>query len=238
MPQFYLSPHVYACQTDDGITFLNLRSNQYIGLGSTLAAKVTPLIEGLEPRTYILAGTANGEDQLTVENILAELQAADLIAKNRTPDHSAATPRLPRPIHSMIEDRQPERPKITFQLLIRACRAFVTISWLLKTRSLETVIRRQQNKKNRCEIGNNGPLIEQLAEAFWLIRPIFYTSREKCLFDSLVLAEFLSYFKQYPSLAIGITTAPFRAHCWIQIDSLVINDNTARVDRYTPILVV
>jgi hypothetical protein len=69
------------------------------------------------------------------------------------------------------------------------------------------------------------------------MRCFVYTAREHCLYDSLVLVEFLSYFNQFPELVIGVTTGPFKAHCWVQYAGLVFNDDYDRVRDFTPILV-
>lgn len=36
----------------------------------------------------------------------------------------------------------------------------------------------------------------------------------------------------------GVRTWPFAAHCWLQVDDMVVGDTLARVQRYTPILAV
>lgn len=41
-----------------------------------------------------------------------------------------------------------------------------------------------------------------------------------------------------PDWVFGVRTWPFAAHCWLQIDDLVIADTLDRVNRYTPIMVV
>ncbi|HVZ34530.1 MAG TPA: lasso peptide biosynthesis B2 protein, partial [Polyangiaceae bacterium] len=59
-----------------------------------------------------------------------------------------------------------------------------------------------------------------------------------CLFDSLVLAEFLRRRGVRATLVIGISTVPFAAHACVQFGDLVLNDTVEKVQGYTPILAV
>ena len=80
--------------------------------------------------------------------------------------------------------------------------------------------------------------IRTLSHDFFRIRPFVYSSRDKCLYDCMVLLEFLAYFELFPTLVIGVTTFPFRAHCWLQYGPLVLTDYVEHTRAYTPILVV
>lgn len=80
--------------------------------------------------------------------------------------------------------------------------------------------------------------ITTLCQDFLRIRPFVYSSRDKCLYDCLVLLEFLAHFELFPTLIIGVTTFPFRAHCWLQYGPLVLTDYVEHTRAYTPILVV
>jgi Transglutaminase-like superfamily len=80
--------------------------------------------------------------------------------------------------------------------------------------------------------------ITTLSQDFVSLRPLVYSSRDKCLYDCLVLLEFLAYFDLFPTLVIGVATFPFRAHCWLQYGPLVLTDYVEHTLSYTPILVV
>jgi hypothetical protein len=126
--------------------------------------------------------------------------------------------------------------------LARLTYAAITVGWILKFRSLECVVRRLGRRKiaRAAHIDSaaqtNG--IATLCQNFLRLRPFVYSSRDKCLYDCLVLLEFLGYFKLFPTLVIGVTTFPFQAHCWLQCGSLVLTDYVEHVRVYTPILAV
>ena len=75
-------------------------------------------------------------------------------------------------------------------------------------------------------------------EAFIRLRPLLFGAQDACLYDSLALARFLSYYRQFPTCVIGVQTNPFGAHCWVQEGPYVFNDAPEYVRRFTPILAV
>lgn len=77
----------------------------------------------------------------------------------------------------------------------------------------------------------------RLVAAFVHLRPLFFTSRDACLLDSLTLLNFLARRRIFPDWVFGVRTAPFIAHCWVQADATVFNDHPDYVRGYTPILV-
>lgn len=237
MSKFYLAPHVHACQTDDGITFLDLKKNQYIGLGAAQAAAVARCIAGLPPHEFIESEAPRPTDAEVAE-ILSEMQAVGLLTTPCSEAHEAKVAPLATAVQSVLEDLLTEPEGTSIRALFRFLRAYLTVQSLLKLGSVAAVVNRIERRKAKGRAHVEPAKIVRLAADFWHLRPLLYTAREKCLLDSLVLAEFLSYYGQFPHVAIGVATAPFRAHCWVQHESLVVNDSTARVDRYTPILVI
>ena len=77
-----------------------------------------------------------------------------------------------------------------------------------------------------------------LVEAFLHLRALYFTTKDECLFDSLVLVEFLARHGLYPTWVIGVSTNPFKAHSWVQVGDRVLNDLPERVSMFTPILVI
>jgi len=56
------------------------------------------------------------------------------------------------------------------------------------------------------------------------------------MLHSLALVEFLARYRLYPDWVFGVQTQPFKAHCWLQYGSLVLNDKPTRLHELTPIL--
>jgi hypothetical protein len=80
-------------------------------------------------------------------------------------------------------------------------------------------------------------VVRRLTRAFCRIRPWFYTAHDRCLVDSLILAEFLHRYGYPARLVIAVHPRPFSAHAWVQVGDCVIDDTVETVRRFAPILV-
>ena len=80
-------------------------------------------------------------------------------------------------------------------------------------------------------------VVQCLTHAFCRIRPWIYTAHNRCLVDSLILAEFLHRYGYPARLVIAIEPMPFSAHAWVQLGECVIDDTVEAVRRFAPILV-
>lgn len=60
----------------------------------------------------------------------------------------------------------------------------------------------------------------------------------KCLLRSFLLLRVLHRHGQDAAWVFGVTTWPFEAHCWLQVEDVVLDDEFDRVARYTPIMVL
>lgn len=59
-----------------------------------------------------------------------------------------------------------------------------------------------------------------------------------CLFRSGMLSAFLTALGHRPTWVFGVRTWPFQAHCWLQVDDVVLDDEAERLCAFTPILAV
>jgi hypothetical protein len=57
-----------------------------------------------------------------------------------------------------------------------------------------------------------------------------------CLVQSIALMKLLHRQQSTAALVIGVTLDPFRAHCWVQHEAMVLNDGIDVVAPFTPIL--
>jgi Transglutaminase-like superfamily len=78
----------------------------------------------------------------------------------------------------------------------------------------------------------------RLVDTFYRLRVFLFASREKCLYDSFAMLEFLARYGLFPYWVFGVRALPFAAHCWVQYRDTVFNDTVEHVRGYTPIMVV
>lgn len=111
---------------------------------------------------------------------------------------------------------------------------------MLRWRSIESIANRVERRK-KSNGSSNDPLefaeTERLLAIFDTLRP-FFPAEYLCLFDSLLLVEFLAQKGIYPTWVFGVRTKPWGAHCWVQQSDVVLNDYLERVRNYTPIMAI
>jgi hypothetical protein len=93
-------------------------------------------------------------------------------------------------------------------------------------------------ERARTRVGFSETELPALVTAFATLRPFFFAAKDACLFDALSLSEFLAGYGLFPNWVFGVQSRPFAAHCWLQLDGVVLNDTIDHVQRYTPIMVV
>ena len=59
-----------------------------------------------------------------------------------------------------------------------------------------------------------------------------------CLYRAWLLRRILASRGQSVTWVFGVRTWPFGAHCWLQIENLVLDDEPDRISQYTPIMAV
>lgn len=59
-----------------------------------------------------------------------------------------------------------------------------------------------------------------------------------CLFRSHMLLRYLTALGHRASWVFGVRTWPFRAHCWLQVGDVALDDEAERLSAYAPIMVV
>ena len=233
----YLIPeHVYLCRTREGILFLNLRDDKYLGVSGEDLQYLQALVPGW-PISRACCGAAETSERTL--QMARELQQAGLLTTDPTRGKSAQPLTVEDGDSSLLQQPPDFHSRTAPMLLVRLVCAALTVAAVLKFRSLECAVRRARQRKRKDGTDGTGvPSIDTLAKDFFRLRPLVYSSGGKCLYDCLVLLEFLSYFKRYPTLVIGVKTFPFNAHCWLQHGRLVLTDHTEHTRSYTPILVV
>jgi hypothetical protein len=111
----------------------------------------------------------------------------------------------------------------------------------LKLRTLLAITESVAARRDRCARAPRSESPDALRDAvavFDKLRPLLFASRDKCLFDSLALINFLALEGMFPRWVIGVTTRPFGAHSWVQDGTMVLNDQHEHVRGFRPILVV
>jgi hypothetical protein len=243
MPSYFLAPHVYPCVTDDHVVLLDLDRDKYVGVAREQVSALARRVRGW-PRLGI---SRPGETAATdtpgkrAESVFAKMVAAGMLTTDANIGKEASPVELAEASEALVQPDLNWRPRITCVDLFRFLLASLLTSLSMRLMPLRSVMTAAMRRKAEG-LAACGPVdiarARRATEAFIRMRPLLFGSQDACLYDSLALARFLSYYRQYPACVIGVRTAPFGAHCWVQEAGFVFNDAPEYVRRFTPILTV
>ena len=253
MPQYVLARHVFVCVQGEHVVFLDVRKDRYFALESARTAGLGQFVPGWPVATPLAVDSvqqrgsstapafAEQPDRGTLTGVIA-LLLEKAILKTEAGDGKSAAPTVSEPLRGdLAGDALDERPAIGPGILLRFVTCAVRARLMLKYRTFETVLERVRQRTDHSQRAAR-PIAEarmhQLVGAFATLRPFFFAAKDACLFDALALSEFLAAYGVFPRWVFGVQSRPFAAHCWLQLDGLVLNDTVDHVKRYTPIMVV
>lgn len=231
---FLLARHIHVCYVEDGAIFLDLRTRKYRGLPAAECRVLKSAVLGWAFDDNH-AGPASRADATTVAETLA---AQGLLVRDPVHGKSADPVRIPCPGAIDLDDVD---RRITADHALSFLRAWAGVKLRLRFSSFENVVKRVAELKERTSDQRTPEpdgRLKNLVHAFRTLRAFFYTPDNSCLFDSLVLVEFLNLYDIHPTWVVGVNTRPFTAHSWVQCGDVTLNDSFQRAQACTPILAI
>jgi hypothetical protein len=234
--QYSLPPHVHTCISDGLCIWLDTRRDRYYATPSQGAFLITVESSAGQPAKPGDGRPPNDSDaHVTPEALLKR----GLLTKSRK-----APPTIERAVlsvaHRSLAHEEPQTAcRLTVVSLWRALRAYsvavATLRFVSLRHALQSVARIKQGHHARFAEGDIHEVHIRVS-MFRRARTLLYSSRGRCLVDSLAMMRFLMTHKIYPTLVIGVTGRPFRAHCWLQHGDVVLNDDPAFTGSFVPIV--
>lgn len=208
------------------------------------AATIAPPVEAtalLADATACQQASATPSGSDAESRLLAKMIEQGLLVKDASIGKEACPVVAEPPEYAIVEYDLNSRPSTTLEHLWRVCTAYTSAKWALRRRPIKEVVEAARLRKKE-ETSPSGRLdldtVRPLVTAFVYLRPLFFTSKEACLLDSLTLVNFLAGYSVFPQWVFGVKTDPFYAHCWVQQGGFVFNDTPDYVRGFSPILVV
>ena len=214
-----------------------MKQDRYFSLDAARTAALGPLLPGWPAQ----ATAASAMDETAVT---AEAAAAPLVSQGwllETPAGKEATPVQPSPAESELITDAEAPAKLSVGIVIAFVTAALFAKFALRFWRFERIIHRASRRRAKYAAASAPPDIEQarrLVDIFYRLRVFLFASREKCLYDSLAMLEFLARYGFFPRWVFGVRALPFAAHCWVQCGDTVFNDTVEHVRGYTPIMLV
>lgn len=207
------APGVHLARLDEDIIVLDLGADAYnclLGVADALA---------LEHDGAIVAGDI--------------ALATDLVAAGIATDTAPALPRMApvSPARELPRIATPSRIET-----LHAAIALALASRRFRDKSLVEMIAVDAPAAAPV-VPNDEARLDRLVAAVRAARP-WVPYEGECLQRSFQLRRFLADAGIATCWYFGVRTWPFAAHCWLQIDDLVLGDRLERVRFYAPILVV
>jgi hypothetical protein len=234
MSEYWLREGVYCAEANDSIVLLDLRVGRYFALNSmgvSLQANDAESNGGISNGYSV---KANAQNRLLLEM----LSANDFLTTNSAIRNRFAA-RLPRATSTIdcSKGSDPFRWSPLACARFAASRVSFSIMYHLTSlrRCVELLRKRQGLLANAVADESH---LKYLMSHFIRLRAFSYTSRNRCVLDTLVLCDFLRRNRVNATFAIGVSTRPFRAHCWAQCGSIALNYSSESVESFTPLLVV
>ena len=240
MQSYFLAPHVYPCVTDDHVVLLDLERDKYVGVGREQMSSLATQVRG-----WPLIGSATAADERSpntrAEAVLARMLAAGMLTTDASVGKEARPIKMPVAAAPLVEPQLEWRPAFGLRDVVRFLFASAITALLLRLLPIRAVMRGVMERKARAVARAerfDAEVARQATAAFIRLRPLVFGAQDRCLYDSLSLTRFLSYYGQFPTCVIGVQTGPFGAHCWVQDGDVVLNDEPEYVRRFTPIFAV
>jgi len=218
---------VHLCFTNDGAVFLDLRRDQYFGLDGTSARVLRSLVDG--------------DDSATCATLAVELVARGLLTEDPRTARLLTPTRIVIPDCAFADSEIDGRPAVTVRHALVLIRIALTVWAALRLGSIEYAVERLSRIKARqraaCTL--NPRRTEELIAVFLHLRPLLFVSRERCLLNALILAEFLQRNRVNAMCVFGVTTLPFAAHSWVQTEDLIATEESRQfLLTFSPICAV
>lgn len=235
-PQYYLCKHIFPCEVDGHIILLDLHKDTYALVGEDLVSAL---------QYFLRAGTEQSDDVPKGYNrSLDTLVEQGVLTKNSIEGERTVSTMQKQSIRDMKGYPFDGNPPVSFRHVFNCLRAVIYAKFMRRCYSIERIVNRVATRRSsvlakRAEEQEIHPMrVWELVEVYRIIRVLFYTPADHCLFDSLATIEFLSIYGIYPYWIFGVRMGPFGAHCWVQDSTFIYNDTVTHTHYYKPIMSV
>ena len=232
MKRWAIPAHVHVCLDGDHVVFLDLLRDRYWALPAQATRGFSALVE----RWTVPGATCPGPS--ADPEMLGMLLSRGLLCDRAVASEVCEPLRAPPPKRDAASIHDLTEPASIRPMTFLAAASFAAA--ILKVRGLQYAVARTQRLRASAAAQRAPAALASaiaLVAAFERLRPLLFSARDACLFNSFVLIEFLARHACHPCWIFGVRARPFAAHCWVQLGDTVLNDSLEHVSRYTPILV-
>ena len=228
----YLRSDIHWCLADGHCVFMDLEQDNYCCLSKSDTHELLSFLDCESSDTARGAHTSPAR----ATAIIQSLRQRNLLATNSTDGKLLATALAPVSNDGLQQYGTSSVDRLRPIHILRFFHATALASLQLGSYSTRrTVAKVLRSKERGGNVVTSATECANLFTIFQRLRP-YYPRPYLCLFDSLALVHFLSGFGLFPDWVFGVKVAPFGAHCWVQINDVLVNDLPDNVASYSPIM--
>lgn len=235
---YFLSYDAYVCCTGHYCVFLDLTRDRYFSVRKDALDRIAHLIHGWPITCVPCNPTSTNPDDASLAEALVKAGVFCLQPTQTKPaTRLVISPQ--RTVPSLVDAtdlRQHQGTKLRTKL--DATAAMARAHFYLSRRTMGDIARAFHRRETRLTPPVTRAEVEravELTRVFARCRP-YFPRNYLCMFDSLALQLYLSLYGLASLWVFGVREDPFLAHCWVQIDDMVLNDYADRVSTFTPIM--
>lgn len=242
-PQLLLTKPAFVCLTDDTLVFLDLHNDKYSCLEKRHTKPVADLL-GLPtpPAASITPENLADEEVEDIADVVQGLIDSEIVTRDPKLGKQAKFITQYSELKELLGYEIGKGPKIHAVHLFNFFRALIVTKSMLRFASMERIVTRVKHRKAhhhaRGGAEPNAERINELVEIYKILKPLFVTVKDECLFNSLFLIEFLAFYRIYPNWYFGVRLNEFYAHCWVQNDNVIYDDFIQVTCQNQPIMTV
>lgn len=238
----FLTKQTFVALTDETLVFLDLHRDKYSCVEQRHTRPVARLLGLPVPDN---GGSAEGSADQESEDpakVIEGLINRGLVTRDPANGKRAEIVMQCSELKEMLGYFPGEGPKVRFGDVVKLFKALIVTKSLLKFASMERIVMRVKRRKDRCCANSGAALDEErlnkLVETYKILKPLFVTVKDQCLFNSLLLIEFLACYRVYPNWYFGVRLNSFYAHCWVQDRNIIYDDSIHRTSATQLIMTV
>lgn len=239
-----LTKQTFVALTDDTLVFLDLHNDRYSCLERRHTKPVAHLLGLPGPAAKDENQVEFNVDQERNETakVIHDLIDSGLVTRDPEKGKRAEFVTQYSELKEMLGYLPGEGPKVRFGDVVNFFKALIVTQSLLKFASMKHIVTRVKRRRERFfDKGGTEPEFErinELVEIYKILKPLFVTVKDQCLFNSLFLIEFLACYRVYTNWYFGVRLNEFYAHCWVQDGNVVCDDFIVKTCQNEPIMVI
>lgn len=237
-----LTKQTFVALADETLVFLELHNDNYSCLERQYTELVARLLGLPMPNSDGSTQIVRDQGAADATSVIEDLIGRGIVTRNPKEGKRAEFVTQYSELKEMLGYLPGEGPPVRPSDVVRFFKALLVTKSLLKFVSMERIVTRIKQRKERyCAKGGDrldDARINELVEIYKILKPIFVTVKDQCLFNSLFLIEFLACYRVYPDWYFGVRLNEFYAHCWVQDYNVIYDDFIQLTCQNQPIMVV